>query len=120
MLIGLLISSGAIGTYWKTLIGALRLKWDGARKRKSRAAADSSVLRPKAKAKCFCKHPTGKSLLIYRIRVKPLAKKYFGFPEMRIRLYSSPSRPIQRGVAQGHQCGAGMRWTRMALFDQGA
>ena len=62
--------------------------------------------------------PTGKSLLFIRKCVKPLAKKYFCFTEIRIELYVSPSRPIQRGVAQGHQCGTGMRWTRMALMTR--
>jgi hypothetical protein len=63
-------------------------------------------------------HPTGKSLLIYRNIVKPLAKRYFCLSEFKIRLYVSLSRPIQRGVAQRHQRGAGMRWTRMALLTR--
>ena len=64
--------------------------------------------------------PTGKSLLFIGVHVKPLAEKYFCFTETKIGLYQHPSRPIQRGIAQGHQCGTGMRWTRMALPDQGA
>ncbi len=52
------------------------------------------------------------------IDVKSVPKKYFGFPELQIKLYVSPSRPIKRGVAQRHQRGAGMRWTRMALLTR--
>jgi hypothetical protein len=63
-------------------------------------------------------YPTGKSLRFIGSHVKPLAKKYFCLSEAKIRLYDLPSRPIQRGVAQGHQCGAGMRWTRMALLTR--
>jgi hypothetical protein len=49
--------------------------------------------------------PTGKSLLVYRNRVKPQNKKYFAFPEGQIRAYLLPSRPAQRGVGQRHDVG---------------
>jgi hypothetical protein len=62
--------------------------------------------------------PTGKSVLVIGNRVKPLVKKYFCFTEMKNGLYQLPSRPNQWGVAQGHQCGTGMRWTRMALLTR--
>ena len=39
--------------------------------------------------------------------VKPHRKKYFCFTETKISLYQPPSRPDKRGIAQGHQCGAG-------------
>jgi hypothetical protein len=52
-------------------------------------------------------------------RVKPLAKKYFCFTEMKIRIYLSASRPTQGGVAQrtgaGRGCG-GRGWRA----DEGA
>ena len=66
----------------------------------------------------LCDYPTGKSVRFIRSHVKPLAQKYFCLSEMQIRLYEWPSRPIQRGVAQRHQRGAGMRWTRMALLTR--
>jgi hypothetical protein len=43
--------------------------------------------------------PTGKSLLIDGIRVKPQNKKYFAFPEARTVAYLSPSRPDKRASA---------------------
>ena len=63
-------------------------------------------------------NPTGKSLRFIGSCVKPLAKKYFCFTESQIRLYQHPSRPTQRGIAQGHQCGTGMRWTLRALLTR--
>jgi hypothetical protein len=62
--------------------------------------------------------PTGKSLLFIGSRVKPFVQKYFCFTEFEISLYQHPSRPIQMGVAQGRQCGTGMRWTRIALLTR--
>jgi hypothetical protein len=49
--------------------------------------------------------PTGKSLLIYRKRVKPQNQKYFAFPEEQLVAYLSPSRPTQRGVGRRHDEG---------------
>ena len=99
---------------------ALRLKWDGAAARRKGPYRSAYKFGIGGTLLSLCDDPTGKSLPIYRIHVKPLAKKYFCFPEMKIGLHVSPSRPIQRGIARGHQCGTGMRWTRRALFDQGA
>ena len=52
------------------------------------------------------------------VKVKPRHQKDFCFSEMESGLYQWPSRPIQRGVAQRHQRGAGMRWTRTALLTR--
>ena len=58
--------------------------------------------------------PTGKSLPIIRNRVKPLREKYFCFTELKIALYPSHPVPLEGALRNGHQRGAGMRWTRMA------
>src|SRR5688572_20027336 len=47
-----------------------------------------------------------------------LRVKIFRFSEVENQIISLPSRPIQMGVAQGRQCGTGMRWTRMALLTR--
>ena len=44
-------------------------------------------------------NPTGKSLRICGINVKPRGKKYFAFPEGQISAYIWPSRPTQRASA---------------------
>jgi hypothetical protein len=52
--------------------------------------------------------PTGKSpLLIFGNSVKPQNKKYFAFPEEKIRAHLSPSRPDKRGVGHRHDEGRG-------------
>jgi hypothetical protein len=56
---------------------------------------------------------TGKSLLIFRNRVKPLLQKYFA---SRLTQISSLIRPVsfrQEGrIARRHETRDGMRWTR--------
>src|SRR5688572_7990376 len=59
-----------------------------------------------------------KHFWLSEMKVKPAAQKYFCFSEVKINVYEFSSRPIQRGVAQGHRCGAGMRRTRMALLTR--
>ena len=56
--------------------------------------------------------PTGKSLPIYGIRVKPRNKKYFLLPEVKSGVYIWPSRPGQKGVGRRHGrwTGCGGRW----------
>jgi hypothetical protein len=57
--------------------------------------------------------PTGKSLLIFRSRVKPLLQKYFA---SRLTQISSLIRTVsfrQEGrIARRHETRDGMRWTR--------
>ena len=48
--------------------------------------------------------PTGKSSDLQK-SVKPRNKKYFAFPEIKIRAHLSPSRPNKRGV--GHVTNVG-------------
>ncbi|WP_212468718.1 hypothetical protein, partial [Bradyrhizobium sp. AUGA SZCCT0182] len=57
-------------------------------------------------------NPTGKSILIYGIRVKPRNKKYFCLPEGKSGAYICPSRPTQKGVGRRHGrwTGCGGRW----------
>ena len=62
--------------------------------------------------------PDGQSLLFIVIAVKPLAQKYFCFPEVETGLYLFASRPIKRGVAQRTGAGRGMRWTGMARLTR--
>jgi hypothetical protein len=54
--------------------------------------------------------PTGKSLPINRILVKPLARKYFCFTEAETGLYNQPTRPFRGDVSRtsrtsGRGCG---------------
>src|SRR6266446_954468 len=51
--------------------------------------------------------PAGKSLLIFRNRVKPRNQKYFASPLTQIRCISLTVPSRKRGVAQRHQRGAG-------------
>jgi hypothetical protein len=56
--------------------------------------------------------PTGKSLLVFRNRVKPLLQKYFCF---RLTQISSLIRAVlfrQEGRCARHETRGGMRWTR--------
>jgi len=50
--------------------------------------------------------PTGKSLLIFRSRIKPQNQKYFAFAVGQISGMNLPDSPDKRG--------GGMRWTRNA------
>jgi hypothetical protein len=51
--------------------------------------------------------PTGKSLPIYRTRVKPQNKKYFAFPEERNRAYHSHPVPVRGAYHDRHERGTG-------------
>src|SRR5258706_16300641 len=53
----------------------------------------------------FC--PTGKSLLIFRNRVKPRNQKYFASPLTQIRCISKPSRPDRGAFRDRHGRWAG-------------
>jgi len=57
-------------------------------------------------------NPTGKSLLIFRNRVKPLLQKYFASPPTQISslIRTVPAR--QEGRCARHETRDGMRWTR--------
>src|SRR6266852_870005 len=52
-------------------------------------------------------NPTGKSLLIFRNRVKPRNQKYFCFRLTQIRCISKSSRPTRGAIARRHERGAG-------------
>ena len=62
----------------------------GRRSGSSTSAPGSQIIEPIQQI-----DPTGKSLPIYRNRVKPLAKKYFCFPETKIELYNSHPVPLR-------------------------
>ena len=62
-------------------------------------------------------NPTGKSLLIFRNRVKPLCEKYFCFAERKITLYVRRPVPLKGRCATSTTRG-GMRWTLMALLTR--
>jgi hypothetical protein len=51
-----------------------------------------------------CDHPTGKSVLFIGMRVKPMAKKYFCFTEIKMRLYFGHPVP-----SEGHCARSPMR-----------
>jgi len=56
--------------------------------------------------------PTGKSLLIFRNRVKPLLQKYFASRLTQIRCISKTvSFPLEGRIAIVTDVGDGMRWT---------
>ena len=52
-------------------------------------------------------NPTGKSVPIYGISVKPRNQKYFCFPEGKSGVCVWPSRPTQKGVGRRHGRWAG-------------
>jgi hypothetical protein len=56
--------------------------------------------------------PTGKSLLIFRNRVKPLSQKYFASRLTQIRCISPDVLFRQEGRCARHETRGGMRWTR--------
>jgi len=57
-------------------------------------------------------NPTGKSLLIFRNRVKPRNQKYFASRLTQIRCISFPVSSHSRGVSRSSRTRGGMRWTR--------
>jgi hypothetical protein len=67
--------------------------------------------------KPFC--PSGKSLPIFRNRVKPQNQKYFAFPEMKIMALVASSRPARGAFRDRHDAlgwGCDGRGRRQALF----
>jgi hypothetical protein len=50
-------------------------------------------------------NPTGKSLLIFRNRVKPRNQKYFASPPTQIRCISKPSRPDRGALRTSRNAG---------------
>jgi hypothetical protein len=57
--------------------------------------------------------PTGKSLLIFRSRVKPLLQKYFAsFPAQISSLIRAVPFRQEGRIARRHETRDGMRWTR--------
>jgi hypothetical protein len=58
-------------------------------------------------------NPTGKSLLIFRSRVKPLLQKYFAsLPTQISSLIRTVSFRQEGRIARRHETRDGMRWTR--------
>src|SRR5213075_1048050 len=55
---------------------------------------------------------TGKSLLIFRNRVKPTNKKYFASVVGQISDLNPPVSPDKRGGSRSSRTRGGMRWTR--------
>src|SRR6266550_5641307 len=109
------------------------LLWTAGR-RKATGALRRSVLRPKASTSlapflrgegwaegCLRKFecPTGKSLLIFRSRVKPVLQKYFCFLPTQISSLIRVSGLDKRGVAQRHQRGAGCGGRGSARDERG-
>ena len=64
--------------------------------------------------------PTGKSLLIFRNRVKPRNQKYFASRLTQIRCISFPVSSHSRGVSRSSRTRGGMRWTWAARVTNGA
>ena len=56
-------------------------------------------------------NPTGKSVLIYGISVKPRNQKYFCFPEGKSGVCVWPSRPDSEGRRPSSRTLGGLRWT---------
>src|SRR5258705_5878637 len=56
-------------------------------------------------------NPTGKSLLIFRKRVKPRNQKYFAFPEGQIRGIYLPIPSCSEGRRPSSRTLGGVRWT---------
>ena len=52
--------------------------------------------------------------------VKPRLKKYSDFQNTQITTTKLPSRPTRKGRSRSSRTRGGMRWTRMALLDEGA
>jgi len=61
------------------------------------------------------KSPTGKSLLIFRNRVKPQHQKYSSFAVGQISDLNLPVSPDKRGGSRSSRTCGGMRWTRRCL-----
>ena len=70
---------------------------------------------------CDKSTPTGKSILIFRNRVKPQNQKYFAFPEKQISAVFGHPGPTEGRFAIVTERWAGLRWTlwRQAWFRAG-
>jgi len=64
--------------------------------------------------------PTGKSLLIFRNRVKPKNKKYFPRHVGQIGGVNLPVSPEKGRIASRHELCGGMRWTRQRRARKGS
>ena len=63
-------------------------------------------------------NPPGKSLLIFRNRVKPFREKYSAFVIEQISSLASPVSPDERGGSRSSRTRGGMQWTRKLAQDE--